>query len=185
MASGTKTGKDLENKNGDVTKLIEWATEDVNTIEEMERLFESSGVAYTSGEELTGDYKVVTGDEKQMFLKRIQGRKVFVVRWQFNTRDNKEFVSAYILVDGHGKFIINDGAKGGLYGQLSEVYSRRLSSGVDESHACAGLKSDRGFSPNQPFYYDTRTNKAIKKQDLEDVPDEYKRLSHPTWKLVF
>lgn len=185
MSGNSQKEKDLVNKDNSVTALIEWATDSVDSIEELEQLFNSQGVSFTSGEELTGEYKLVTGDEKQLFMKRIQGRKTFVVRWNFNERDGKEFVSAYIFVDGHGKFIVNDGAKSGLYGQLSGTYSKRIAEGWEETRARAGLKSDRGFTPNADFYYDTRTNKSIKKADLDDVPAEFKRKAHPTWKLQF
>lgn len=188
MSSETQTPKDLVNKDGDVTKLIEWATEDVDSIEGMKELFGSAGVSYSSGEELTGAYKLVTGDEKQLFLTRIAGTPAFIVRFKFNTRDDKEFVTAYILVEGHGKFIVNDGAKSGIYGQLSEIYSRRVAGGWEESRACTGVDVPRGFVKNADYYYNTDTNKAIKKAEMDDFekhPKNKRRLGHPTWKMQF
>lgn len=186
----TPKSKDLTNKDGQPTKLVEWATADVNTVDEMISLFGESGVSYSSGEELTGDYKLITGDEKQMFLQRVQGRRVFCVQWEFRTPAGKtagtrEFVSVHVVIDGHGKFIVNDSAKGGFYGQLSDLTSARLETGKTDREAKTGLLADRGFKPNKIFYFDTRTNKAIPRDELENVPEEFKQEAKPTWRLEF
>ncbi len=181
--------KDLTNKDGQPTKLVEWATMDVDSIDDMIELFGTSGVSYSSGEELTGDYQLITGDEKQLFLQRVQSRRVFCVQWEFRTpasgNNRREFVSVYVIIDGHGKFIVNDSSKGGFYGQLSELTSKRIDTGKTEREAKTGLLAERGFKPNKPFFFDTRTSKAIPRNDLASVPDEFKEEAKPTWRLEF
>lgn len=187
-STSTKTAKskDLTNKDGQPTKLVEWATADVDSVDAMLDLFGQSGVSYSSGEEITGDYKLITGDEKQLFLKRVQGRRAFCVQWEMRVGNaNREFVTVHVIIDGHGKFIVNDSAKGGFYGQLSDITSHRLESGKSDREAKTGLLAERGFNPNKPFYFDTRTNKAIPRDELDNVPDEYKELAKPTWRLEF
>lgn len=183
MPQESQAKKDLENKNGDVTKLIEWATEDTENVDDMIALFGSQGVSYSAGEEITHDYKVVTSDEKQLWLNKVAGHRTFVVKWEFYEGSNGEFAAIHVLVDGFGKFIFNDGAKSGVYGQLSEITTTRIAQKIDESHAKAGLLAERGFKKNKPFEFDTRTGKAIKKN--EDVPAEFRKPAHPTWKLDF
>jgi len=187
MAAKQPPAKDLANKDGSVTKMVELATQDVESVEELVALFDSSGVKYTSGEELTGDFKFITGDEKQLFLERVQGREVFCISWQFRTPENgtREYVSVHVFVDGHGKFIVNDSAQGGFYGQLSDITSQRLEQGWEDSRARAGLHAARGFKKNPPFFYDDRTKKAIPRDQLESIPAEHKHQAKPTWRLVF
>ncbi len=190
MAAETQKTKDLTNKDNSVTKLIEWATVNADSIEDMEALFSESGVSYSSGEELGGEYRLVTGDEKQAFLNRISGAPLFVVKWEFRVPDsgNKEYVSAHILVQGFGKFVINDGSKTGLYGQLSELTARRIAQGIDDSHAKAGLKAGRGFKKGAEYWYNTATNKAIPKGEMDDFekhPKNKREKGHPIWKLEF
>lgn len=186
------TPKSLKNKDGQITKLVEYATMDVNTIDEMIEVFGNAGVSYSSGEELTGDYKLVTGDEKQKFLQMVQARRTFCVQWEFRTpTGGREFVSVHVIIDGMGKFIVNDSAKGGFYGQLSDVTSQRLETGKDERESKTGLLAARGFKPNKPFYFRTGpeghegVNKAIPRNELNDVPEEYRELAKPTWRLEF
>jgi hypothetical protein len=182
--SANRETKALVNKDGDVTKLTEWATEEVNSIEDMKRLFDQQGVSYSSGEEVTGDYKLIRFDEKQRFLERISAAPVFIVRWEFRKPNGgTEFVSVWIMVEGFGKFIVNDSSKGGFYGQLGDITSFRLENGWPSGKAHAGVDVPRGFKRNNPFYYDSRTNKSISKGDLESVPEEFKRLATPTWRL--
>jgi hypothetical protein len=183
--------KDLKNKDGQPTKLVEWATMDANSVDEMIELFGTSGVSYSSGEEITGDYTLVTGDEKQLFLQRVQGRRVFCVQWEFRTPAGKatastrEFVSVHVVIDGHGKFIVNDSAKGGFYGQLSEITSKRIETGKSDRESKTGLLAQRGFKPNKPFFFDVRTGKAIPRADMDTVPEEHREQAKPTWKLEF
>lgn len=181
--------KDLVNKDGQPTKLVEWATMEVDSVDQMIELFGEQGVSYSSGEEITGDYQLVTGDEKQLFLQRVQGARAFCVQWAFRTPTGKsggrEFVSVHVIIDGHGKFIVNDSAKGGFYGQLSDITSHRTANGKTEREATTGLLAGRGFKANKPFYFDTRTNKAIPRADLADVPEEFRELAKPTWRLEF
>lgn len=191
----TPKSKDLVNKDGQPTKLVEWATMEVDSVDEMVKLFGKQGVSYSSGEELTGDYKLITGDEKQLFLQRVQGSNTFCVQWAFRTPSGKtggrEFVSVHVIIDGHGKFIVNDSAKGGFYGQLSDITSHRLENGQTEREATTGLHAARGFKPNQPFYFRSGPpghpllNKAIPRAELDEVPAEYKELAKPTWRLEF
>jgi hypothetical protein len=189
--SHSPKSKDLKNKDGEPTKLVEWATMDANSVDEMIALFGESGVSYSSGEEITGDYKLITGDEKQLFLQRVQGRRTFCVQWEFRTPAGKatastrEFVSVHVVIDGHGKFIVNDSAKGGFYGQLSDITSRRIDTGKSDRESKTGLLATRGFKPNKPFYFDTRTNKAIPRDELENIPEEFRQEAKPTWRLEF
>lgn len=178
----SKPGKELVNKNGEITKLTEWATVDANSIEDLIELFGEAGVSYSTGEEVTGDYRVIPGDAKQLWAKAFTGKRTFVVRWQFHTPDNgNEFVTMHLFIDGAGKFIVNDGAKSGMYGQLSRITSERVRQGQPEDRAHAGLLAERGIIQNKPFQFDKRTGKAIRKGD--DVPAEFRGDSHPTWKF--
>lgn len=190
--SEKNTKKDITNKDGEVTKLIEWATQDVENVDDLIALFGSQGVAYSTGGEITGDYQVITGNEKQLFAERVVGKRLFVVKWEFypGQRKDTEFVAMHMLIDGIGKFIVNDGAKSGMYGQLSKITSQRISQGVSDSHAKTGLLVERGIRKNDPFQYDTRSGKALKKdgtdKDSENfVPEEFRATSHPTWSFVF
>src|SRR5580698_3099230 len=162
VANSTPT-KSLRNADGSITKLTEFATADINSVEELETLFGSQGVSYSRGEEVTGDYKVITKDEKVAFCKRILGKKLGVVRWAFRDSSTGEYVTMHIIVDGAGKFIFNDGAGTGMYGQLSATTTGRIANGMSESEATTGLIVDRGIKQNNPYEYDTRTGKSIKK----------------------
>lgn len=200
--------KDLVNKDGQPTKLVEWATMDVDSVDEMIALFGESGVSYSSGEEITGDYQLITGDEKQLFLQRVQGKRTFCVQWEFRTpnsgNNRREFVSVHVIIDGAGKFIVNDSSKGGFYGQLSDITSQRVDNGRTEREAKTGVLAERGFKPNKPFYFrcgpkkgDTLPdgtsatedhpllNKSIGRDELDDVPSQFKELAKPTWRLEF
>lgn len=189
--SPTPKTKDLVNKNGEVTKLVEWATADVNSVDDMIALFGESGVAYSTGEEITGDYQLITGDEKQLFLERVKGKRTFCVQWEFRTppgQNTREFVSVHVIIDGHGKFIVNDSAKGGFYGQLSQITSERISNGQGDREAKTGVLAARGFKANKPFFFDTRTNKAIPRSEMnntEEYPMEFRQEAKPTWRLEF
>lgn len=184
--SNTKEKKDLVNvSDGKVTKLTEWATKDVNSVDEMIALFGENGVEYSRGEELTDDFRVVTGDEKPLFMKKILGCRLFCVRWEFYNGDNGEFVAVHALIEGHGKFIFNDGAKSGVYGQLSNITSKRLANNQPFDRAHSGLEVPRGIIQNKPFFYDDRTGKAIKKADLDNIPEEHKKPAKPTYRFQF
>lgn len=183
--------KDLVNRDGSFTKLTEFATKEVDSVEAAIELFGEQGVAYSSGEEVTGDYQLVNKDEKQAFLTRVAGKRVFIVRWEFHDGDKGEFATLYCIIDGSGKFIVNDGAKGGIYGQLSKITSTRLESGVKGGNEMAGCLVNRGFRRNNDFYYRTGPeghkdiNKAIPRAQLNDVPNEHKKMAAPTWRLEF
>jgi len=185
--------KDLRNKSGEITKLVEWATQDVNSIDEMMALFEDQGVEYSHGDEITGDYQLITGDLKQAFLTRVAGKRMFIVKWEFNERDSKPFASFYCIIDGVGKYIINDGSKGGMFGQLSDITEKREASkpeSANDGSSRAGLMVGMGVKKGNDFYYDTRTSKAIRKADLQEgsenyVPEEFRRKANPVWRFEF
>lgn len=173
--------KDLENKTGEVTKLIEWATADADSVEAMVELFSDQGVSYSAGEEVTGGYKLITADEKVAFCRRIIGKKLFVVKWEFREASTNNYVTFFFIVDGAGKFILNDGSKTGFFGQLDNVTSTRLRNGQDESHAQAGLLVERGIKENKPYKYDTRTKRAIPRG--ADVPAQFQADAKPTFRF--
>lgn len=200
--------KSLVNKDGQPTKLVEWATANVDSIDDMIALFGKEGVTYTSGEEITGDYQLITGDEKQLFLKRVQGKRTFCVQWEFRTpsagNNHREFVSVHVIIDGAGKFIVNDSSKGGFYGQLSDLTSKRIDNGQTERESKTGVLAQRGFQPNKVFFFrcgpkkgdilpdgTTATedhpllNKAIPRNDLDSVPSQFREEAKPTWRLEF
>lgn len=191
----TPKTKDLRNADGEITKLVEWATMDVDSVDDMIALFGEKGVAYSTGEEITGDYQLITGDEKQLFLQRVQGCRTMCVQWAFRTpssgNNKREFVSVHVIIDTKGKYIVNDSAKGGFYGQLSDVTNHRLSTGKSEREAHTGLLAERGFKPNKPFYFRTgpegheNIGKAIPRNELNDVPEEHREVAKPTWRLEF
>lgn len=182
--TNSNTTKDLVNKDGTITALTEWATADVSSVDDLIALFGEQGVSYSTGEELTGDYQVITGDEKQAFCQRIIGKRLAVVKWVFREGEgNSEYVTMHLVIDGAGKFIMNDGAKGGMYGQLSRVTTERIANGQPEDRAHAGLVVDRGIKANKTFQYDTRTGTAIRRGD--DVPEEYRGTSRPTYSFQF
>ena len=171
---------------------------DANSVDDMIALFGESGVSYSSGEELTGDYQLITGDEKQLFLQRVQGKRTFCVQWEFRKPQNaganaREFVSVHVVIDGAGKFIVNDSAKGGFYGQLSQITSQRIDNGKTERESKTGLLAARGFKPNKPFLFDNRKDsptagKAIPRNSLDDFetyPISCREEAKPTWRLDF
>lgn len=181
--TNSKPGKDLVNKDGSITALTEWATADVDNVDDLIALFGEQGVEYSTGEEVTGDYQVITGDEKQAFCKRIIGKRLAVVKWAFRDgQGDSEYVTMHLIVDGAGKFILNDGSKGGMCGQLSHITSVRLNNEWPEDRAHAGLIVERGIKQNKQFEYNIETKKAIKRD--EDVPKELRALSHPTFSFV-
>jgi len=199
--------KDLVNKDNTVTKLVELATADVSSVDDLIGVFGNQGVEYSTGEEITNDYRLITGDEKQLFLQRVQGCRTGVVKWRFIVPPGgREFVAAHLIIDGHGKFILNDSSKGGFYGQLSEITSKRLDEKWPEDRAHAGVICDRGFKQNNEFYFRTRCSisghndpkhpvngcvvcdgigHAIPKAEVDDVPAAQKEKARPTWKLDF
>jgi hypothetical protein len=188
-----KAGKDLVNKDGSVTQLIEWATQNISSPEEMLDFFEQSGVAVTRGEEITGDYKVVRGDEKAEWCAKHEGTRLFVVQWHFyensaaDENGNRGEFAAIHLVSPAGKFILNDSAKGGMYGTLRKITDAREEKDPESAvtrSSMAGLMVAGGLRRNKPFQYDTRTRKTIPKLELNDVklhPMEFREESRPTW----
>lgn len=211
MASSQSTGKessptkDLVNKDGSVTKLVELATANVSSVDDLIDVFGNQGVTYSTGEEITNDYRLITGDEKQLFLQRVAGARVGCVKWRFIVPPGgREFVAVHTIIDGHGKFIVNDSSKGGIYGQLSEITSKRIEEGWPEDRAHTGVVCDRGFKQNNEFYFRTRCavhtdpkkpvddcvmcagiGHAIPKAEVDDVPAAQKEKARPTWRLDF
>ncbi len=176
--------KNLENKNGDITKLTELATMEANSVEDMVKLFGSQGVSYSTGEETNGGYRFIGSDEKIAFLRRIVGKKLFAVRWEFRDSSTGEYVTTHIVVDGAGKFILNDSSKTGIYGQLSEITSTRQKNGMDESHSMAGALVERGVKENTPYEYNLETGRAIAKDD-DSVPKDKRAWAKPTFRFEF
>lgn len=204
--SETSKTKDLVNKDNTVTKLVELATANVSTVDDLIGVFGNQGVEYSTGEEITNDYRLITGDEKQLFLQRVQGCRVGVVKWRFIVPPGgREFVALHVIIDGHGKFILNDSSKGGIYGQLSEITNKRLEELWAEDRALAGVICERGFKQNNEFYFRTHCSNsahdpkkpvdgcdvcagighAIPKAEVDDVPAREKEKARPTWKLDF
>lgn len=173
--------KDLENKDGNMTKLTEWATQEADSVDDMIALFSEQGVSYSTGEEVTGGYKLITADEKVAFLRRIVGKRLFAARWQFRESSTGTYVTVHIIVDDAGKFIVNDSSKTGFFGQLDEITSTRIRNGQDESHAMAGLLVERGIKENKPYEYDTRSGKAIPRG--EEVPKQFRAAAKPTFRF--
>lgn len=202
-AKENAASKDLVNKDGTVTKLVELATADVNSVEDLIGVFGDQGVVYSKGEEVTGDYRLVTGAEKQLFLEKVQGARVGVVKWNFiNNPGQREFVAVHVIIDGFGKFILNDSSQGGFYGQLSKITTKRLESDVPWDRAHTGLIAEGGFKKNNEFYFRTacpthkdgkgsncdicaRIGKAIPRSEVDDVPAAQKEKARPTWSLIF
>lgn len=202
MARGTeenapvsgKLEKDLVNRDGKVTELIEWTTQNINSPEEALDYFEQSGVKVTRGEELTGGYTVVRGEEKAEFCAKHENTRLMVVQWHFyensrvdtETGDRGEFVAMHLITPA-GKFILNDSAKGGMYGQLRDLTDKREQIDPDSAvnrSSTAGLFVAGGLRRNKPFFYDTRTGRSIPKLELNDTvahPMEYRDESKPTW----
>lgn len=184
--------KSLVNQDGTVTKLTEWATADVETVEEMEALFKSEGVSYSRGEEATGDYQFIRADEKVAFCKRILGQKLMVVKYEFRTSSMGEYVTVHMIVNGAGKFILNDSSKVGMYGQLSTIYSNRIENGWDDDKARAGVVAERGLEMNKPFkFINDKSHPDFGKAYNQNNPD-HKSLkpeqladAKPTFKFVF
>ena len=181
-----KPGKDLVNKDGTVTELIEWASQNASTPAEMLDLFEESGVPVSHGEELTGDYTVVRGDEKPEWCAKHEGSRLFIVQWHFYENATGEFAAIHLVSDA-GKFILNDSAKGGLYGQLRKITDMRENSdsnAATKRTSTAGLMVPGGLRRNKPFYFNTSTGKSIPKLELDDVekhPMALREQSKPTW----
>lgn len=192
-APSGKTGKDLVNKDGKVTELIEWATQsDLNPEQLMDKFMEAD-VPVSSGEELTGDYKVVHSDEKPGWCTAHIGRRLFAVQWHFykgqGTNDDgsaREFAAIHI-VSNAGKFIVNDGAQGGMYGQLrriTDVREDRDANAAEMRTSTAGLMVPGGLRANKTFYYSTVTKKAIPRAELDNVekwPMSEREESRQTW----
>jgi hypothetical protein len=181
-----KAGKDLVNQDGSVTKLIEWATQENMSPEEIMDMFLESGVPVTHGEELTGDYNVVRGDEKAEWCAKHEGTRLFCVVWNFYGDEGKEFVSVHI-VSPAGKFILNDSAKGGIYGQLrkiTDIREEKDERAATKRTSTAGLMVAGGLRRNKPFFFNTDTGKAIPRIELDDVelhPMAKREQSRPTW----
>lgn len=184
------TGKELVNKDGSVTKLIEWATQHATTPEEIVDLFAEFDVPVSHGEELTGEYVVVHGEMKEEWCTKHEGVLLALVQWNFYTNATGEFVSFH-CVSSFGKWIVNDSAKGGMYGQLlklTEIRELKDPESAVKRTSTAGAIAPRGLRRNKPFYYNTETKTAIPRLELDDVvkhPMNKRELSKPTWSFDF
>lgn len=182
--------KDLVNKDGSVTKLIEWATDNASTPEEMLDLFLDAGVEVSHGEEITGDYTVIHADEKAKFCDAHIGERLMAVQWNFwdGQGDQGEFVSVHI-VSRLGKFIVNDSSKGGMYGQFRQITDKRELADPEAASkrtSTAGLMVKNGLRRNKPFFYSKKTKTAIPRRELDDTvkwPMADREESRPTWSL--
>lgn len=189
------SGKSLRNKDGSVTELIQWATQGMATPEEIMDAFLEAEIPISTGTELTGDYRVVTPAEKVEWCSKHVGTPLFVVQWHFYggrpseedpTRLTNEFAAMHI-VSAFGKFIVNDSAKGGMYGNLRQITDEREA--ADPSTAVkrtstAGAHAMNGLKGNRPFWYNTKTGKSIPKSELDDTvkhPMSDRKESTPTW----
>ena len=182
-----ENGKELLNTDGSVTKLIEWATERALTPEQMMDLFLESGVGVSHGEEITGDYVLVHSEEKPRWCDKHCGERLFVVKWEFyDGQGEREFTSMH-LVSNAGKFILNDSAQGGMYGQLKQITKRREENdpqAASKRTSKAGLMVVRGLRRNKPFMFNTDTKTAIPRNELEDFekhPANKREESRQTW----
>lgn len=186
-APSGKTGKDLVNKDGSVTELIEWATQSDLNPEQLLDKFMQAGVPVSSGEELTGDYIVVHSEEKPKWCNAHIGQRLFVVQWHFYGGVGDAKFSASHIVSAAGKFIVNDGSKGGMYGQLrriTDVREERDEHSVLTRTSTAGLMVPGGLRANKRFWYSTVTKKAIPKAELDNVekwPMAEREESRQTW----
>lgn len=188
IAETITDGKELLNKDGKVTKLIEWATENASSPEEMLDLFMAEGLDVSHGEEITGDYTVIHSEEKQRWCDAHVGQRIFAVQWNFwdGQGDQGEFVSIHIVTPA-GKFIVNDSAKGGMYGQLRQITDRREAANPEAASkrtSTAGLMIAGGLRRNKTFFYSATTKKAIPKAELGDFkkwPEDDRNQSKPTW----
>jgi hypothetical protein len=175
--------KSLTNKDGNVTKLTEFATMNANSVDDLVNMFGEQGVAYSTGEETNGGYRFISADEKVAFFRRVIGKRLFVVRWEFRTSSTGDYVTMHMVIDGAGKFIANDSSKTGMYGQLSDITSTRQANNVEESRSMAGALVQRGVKENAPYEYDTTTNRAIGKDS--DVPKANRAWAKPTFRFEF
>jgi hypothetical protein len=200
--------KDLVNKDGKVTELIEWATQNITSPEEMLDYFQEHDLQ-THSQATAGDYILVNKEEKAEWCAKHVGPsgRLMVVQWHFYANrdpqkddngnvvidDNGnpvfgEFVAMHII-SGAGKYIVNDSAKIGMYGQLRKETDVREEkdpeSGVMRT-ATAGLFVPGGLRQNRTSFYDTRTKKVIKRADLDDTvayPLAFREEMTPTWKF--
>ncbi len=187
LAPAGSTGKSLANKDGSVTELIEWATQGDATPEAILDKFMDAGIPVSTGSELTGDYVVVHGDEKAKWCAAHTGQRIMVVKWHFYEGQNDSEFTAMHIVSNAGKFIVNDGAKGGMYGQLRRITDIREEQDKDAATrrtSTAGLMVAGGLRANKTFYYSKAQNCAIPKRELDDVekwPMADREESRPTW----
>jgi|SRR5215469_305298 len=191
------SGKDLVNKDGKVTKLIEWATQSAASPEEIMDMFLEEGVPFSHGEELTGDYKVVTKEMKEEWCDKHIGTHLFCVTWDFYDGVGDQEFAAVHIISAFGKFIMNDGAKGGMYGQLRKTTDFREEQDPESAvlrTSTAGFDAPKGLRRNKPFQYDTRPKSdkageehfghAIPRRELDDTvkwPNAFRETSRPTW----
>lgn len=179
----TDSAVNLRNKDGAVTKLVEEATANISSPEEMAAFFRSEGVPVSTGEEITGDYLVIRGEEaKAAWCNKHIGEHLFIVMWKFaDGAGNREFAVMHVIAPD-GKFIVMDGSSVGMYAQLrqlSDVRERQNAHSMSDRTAFAGLDVPQGLMGNKPYQYDTRTGKAIPRG--VDVPAEFRADAKPTW----
>lgn len=186
QVSSPNSGKDLVNKDGRVTELIEWATEKDLTPEQILDRFAEAGIPVSTGEELTGDYHVVHAEEKPEWCAKHVGTRLMVVQWHFYEGDTNEFAAMHI-VSAFGKYIVNDSAQGGMYGQLrgiTDIREKQDPKAASTRTSTVGLMVAGGLRGNRTFQYSKTTKRAIPKADqanYEKYPAEDRADSKPTW----
>jgi hypothetical protein len=179
--------KTLLNKNGTVTELTEWATDGITNIDQMLAYFQESGVPVTSGEEISGEYRVVV--DKVAWGNAHRGMLLFAIKWHFYDGENGEFVSVHLIDDKGDKWILNDGAKQGVYGQLRQITDKREEEDPESAvrrTSTAGLLVPGGMRKGSEYYVDNRSRKAIPKGEMTDFelhPIEFREKAQITWSL--
>jgi hypothetical protein len=185
-----KVGKELINKDGTVTDLIEWATQGDFTPEQVLDRFAEAGVPVSSGQELTGDYIVVHTGEKVEWCSKHVGTRLMVVQWHFYEGESGEFAAMHIISPA-GKFIVNDSVQGGMYGQLKQVTKVREEKdpkAASKRTSTAGLMVAAGLRANKPFEYSKSKKRSIPRDELDNYelyPKSDRALSSPSWSFNF
>jgi hypothetical protein len=188
--------KSLVNKDGSITKEIAWAMQNVASPEEaLDLLLQAGLTVLTISEELSGDFKLVHKEEKAEWCAKHIGTPFMFITWNFYPNQSVdengvrgEFVACHVI-SRFGKYIINDGTIGGIYGQLRKVTDGREEADPESAvkrTSTAGLMAPRGLRENKPFAYDTREKRAIPRAELNDTvrwPMEYRAMSSPSWKI--
>lgn len=153
-------------------------------------MFLQEEIPVSHGEEIHGDYVVVTKDRKAAWCTEHIGKTLFCVTWNFyegqGDAEGSEFAAIHIIAHD-GKFIVNDGAKGGMYGDLKKVTEGREQADPETAvtrTSTAGFMAANGLKANKKFWYNTDTKRAIPKAEMNDTnkhPMNKRKESTQTW----